>query len=286
MQTPGKIEENPVMHSGIKIQTLSLWILSILLSSVISWNLGQMKSDEIHAGPKTSEVKSDLAANAHPDSASENTSNGSGRPPKKPSSIPILDQLETIADTKPELIRKFYITLFDGDLNPNFDSWKLLDIDEEAAASLAGDLKSLFNEIRKDELGSFSIVSQTDDEIRISIPKMNPDAAALRVTQIQNSFSRLLGPEMTQGMTDVFLNNNLSISGGLLGRDRVVTISTASEDAMENLGRKYEIRTQVLYEGTDLSKSLENIDNHSQDCGVELVEDIPERWSHFFGESD
>jgi hypothetical protein len=286
MQTPGKIEETPAMHSGIKVQTLSLWILSILLSSVISWNMGKMRSEEIHATSKNPEVESDLGANAHPESPSKNASNGSGRLSEKPNSIPILDQLETIAYTKPELMRKFHITLFDEDLNPNFDNWKLLDIDEEAAASLAGDLKALFHDIRKDELGNFSIISQTDDEIRISIPKMNPDAAALRVTQIQNSFSRMLGPEMTQGMTDVFLNNNLSISGGLLGRERIVTISTASENAVENLGRKYEIRTQVLYEGTNLSNALDNIDNYSQDCGVELVEDIPERWSHLFGKSD
>ena len=258
----------------------------MVASSFLFWNLGRLSPYGFNSVHGNQELGDRFDHVTHPADFQQGQKDNRSRPNGGSGQVLIAQQLEEIASTSPELIKKLYVNLFDENLDANQEDWRLLGIDEETANSVAGELKDIFNEIKQHEVSNFSVIKQSDKSIQISIPKLPPEEAARRVGQIQQMFGRLFGPKMTVGLTDLFLSRNLSISGGMVGRHRVVTISVASDDAVNNLGRKYEIRTQVLYAGVDPARALENIDNHSEDSGIALVESVPDRWAHFFGQSD
>jgi hypothetical protein len=203
-----------------------------------------------------------------------------------PKRIEVMNQLGSIAQASPGLIRRLNLPLFDNNLVPYSSDWELLGTNKETVDVLSNDLKGIFDGIKKSERDSFSVIEQSDSRIQISIPKLKPEEAARKVSQIEDSFSKVFGTELSKLMAQSFIDSHLAILGGVDGRDRVVTITTTTADVLARINRKYEIRTQVLHEGTKLSDAKGNIDNYSQDNGIELVETIPESWSHLFGNSD
>lgn len=204
----------------------------------------------------------------------------------KPSQVEVADQLEDIAKASPRLIERFNLAMFDNNLNPNLKDWELLGLNKEDAEVVSNDLKSIFQKIKDKEVNSFSIIDQTENRVQISIPKFGNEDAAKHLAQIENSYAKVFGPELSKQMTRLFVDTHSAIAGGINGRDRVITITTASADVISKTNRKYEIRTQTLFEGTKLSDALGNLANYSQDEGIELVEAVPDSWAHLFGNSD
>lgn len=271
--------------TDIRIKIWAGGILLVILSSLISWNVGKAT----HSFGEDPE-RSSRSAGAGSSSGGENDINGhqkTARPAQgKPPQVEVVDQLETMAGHNPGLVARLNIRLFDNNLDLNPDDWKLLGIDKEVATVVSDDLKGIFKGIKEKETTNFSIIEQSDSQIQVSLPKLEPEEAASRVAQMQGSFAKVFGPELSKQMTQMFIDSHPAIAAGLAGKDRVVTITTASENAIHSLNRKYEIRTQVLYPGTKLSDAVKNLDNYSQDSGIELVESIPENWAHLFGKSD
>lgn len=193
-------------------------------------------------------------------------------------------QLGMLAATNPELVSRLHLRLFDANLDPNLADWELLGLGKEDALLLAGDLQKVFAEIRIQEAGNFEVVGQSDTEVRIALPKMSADVAERLRAEIGLSFSKVFDSGLAENFSRSFIERNPTITGGLMNRDRVVTIRRTSEDVMTRLQRRYEIRTQVLYEGTAVKDAAGNLENHSQDNGIELVETIPSHWLHLIAE--
>lgn len=211
----------------------------------------------------------------------------SSRPvPTESGKIKVVDQLEDIAKVSPGLIERLSLSMFDNNLNPYHEDWELLGLSKDDAELVTADLRSIFQKIRDREAASFRIIDQTENRVQISIPKFSDEDAANHRAQIEISYSKVFGPELSKQMTRLFIDHHAAIVGGINGRERVITITTAPVDTISKLNRKYEIRTQTLFEGINLSDALGKLDNFTQDHGIELVEDVPESWAHLFGNSE
>jgi hypothetical protein len=269
----------------MKIKLWASAILLLILTCAVVWLSGFPKIPANGSSNRTS-----------PRNPGETTSGGdghSGLPKKSPRSNPaksnqieVVDQLENLAKASPELIDRLTLPMFDNNLSPYLEDWELLGLGKEEAELVSAHLRSIFQKIRDREAGSFKIIDQTEHRVQISIPKFGDGDAANYRARIESSYAKVFGPELSKQMTRLFLDHHASIAGGINGRERVITITTASADAISKLNRKYEIRTQTLFEGTKVSDALGNLDNYTQDNGIELVENVPESWAHLFGNSD
>lgn len=269
----------------MKSKFCGVGIVLIILISLIVWKLGG--GTALLTG-SSKEAEADIAPKPQPERHESSMGHEKSNPSyqSKPDRIAVMRGLEDIARISPRLIERFSLQLFDDNLNPNTDEWKMLGVDNKAAENLSSDLKSIFEGVRKKEAGSFSILDQSKDQIRIAIPRSSHEDAAAQLEQIGSSFSKVFGDPLSDLMMRQFIEKHLSIAGGIDGRDRIVTITSTSNDVVSRLGRRYEIRTQVLFKGTTLSEALGNLENYSQDNGIELVESVPESWSHLFGGSN
>lgn len=268
-----------------RTKTLGGGLLVVISCSLIFWNLGRetrYPSKDADNYSKTPEARSlQVSENdfSNPKKSLRITES-------KHTLLEVIDQLETMASGNPRLVERLYLRLFDNNLDLNEDDWALIGINRDTAAIVSEDLKSIFKKIKENEAKNFSIVDQSDRQIKVFLPRIKAEEAASLVAQLQSSFAKVLGPELSKTMTGMFIARQPAITAGLDGRDRVVTITTASDNAVTELHRKYEIRTQVLYPGTRLSDAIMDLDNYSQDSVIELVESIPDNWFHIFGKSD
>ncbi len=259
-------------------------LLLVLTCTVVWWS----ESSKAPAG--------DHPNQAPPGNPGEATSSGddvSGLPnksprpdPMQPGKVEVVDQLENLATVSPGLIGRMNLAMFDNNLSPNPSDWELLGLGKEVAEAVSNHLRGVFQQIREKEASSFSVVEQTENRVRISIPKFNAEDTAKHVSRIEESYAKVFGPELSRQLTRLFIDSHPAIAGGINGRDRVITVTTASAEAITKLNRKYEIKTQTLFEGTKLADALGKLDDYSQNQGIELVEEIPESWAHLFGNSD
>jgi hypothetical protein len=198
----------------------------------------------------------------------------------------LINQLENFWDSNPELFIRLNMSLFDVNLNPNENDWKLLGLTKEDADSLSKEFKKIFAEIRNREINNFNIISQSDNKIQILLPNLSKTDSVKYLNQLENASSSVFGKRLANPMMQMFLNTHNALVGGIRGRDRIVTITSVTNDVAEKTKRKYEIRTQVMYEGAKSSDSLKDIESYSEDSGIELVEKIPDSWMHLFGNSE
>jgi len=117
-----------------------------------------------------------------------------------------------------------------------------------------------------------------------SLPPLDPKRADLLSNEVTLSFSAIFSDRLAKEAANNFIKNNLTSTGAIDNRARIVTIVPVSEN-LAKLGKKYEILTNVLYPNTDVSKALED-GSGSFLNSTELVSELPKHWEHLFLEEE
>ena len=198
-----------------------------------------------------------------------------------------IHELEIIARTNPELIGYLHVPLFNSELDPDEENWKLLGADKSKITEVADELKGIFKEIRQQELDTASVISRSDGVVQIGLPMLPPEEASRRIEQMEHAYSGIFGPAFSKYIAADFLKSYPFLHGSLAGKNRIVSIRTLSAEAQAATGNKYEITDYALIEGNKITDdAIENPGKYSNWRDPKQVKDIPEEWSQVIGKPD
>jgi len=158
---------------------------------------------------------------------------------------------------KPNMLSKMNLRFFDSSVNIIAEDWDLFEVEEEKIELVQSRLLNALEKVKDHDLKEFQIVEDSADNVKLTLPPLDPKRADLLSNEVTLSFSAIFSDRLAKEAANNFIKNNLTSTGAIDNRARIVTIVPVSEN-LAKLGKKYEILTNVLYPNTDVSKALED----------------------------
>lgn len=193
-----------------------------------------------------------------------------------------IELLEKLAVTNPGIIEKLNLSLFDSELNPQMENWKILGLDKEEATRIGDRIKHVMETVRKQELEKHSVLQQSDNSVRLALPALDKKASEQRIEDIESSFSGSLDPALSKVLAKKYIDSNPATCGGITGRNRIVTVSMTSEETFKKTGRQFVMDIRTIYEGAAIKDASENLDSYTASKAEILLPSVPAGWSHLF----
>ena len=191
-----------------------------------------------------------------------------------------IHDLEVLARTNPEIIKRLNIYLLDNNLDPSLSDWKLLGLDSNSANLLSEKIKEIFNSMNEHESNSLEVLNQSEERLILSIKGLDSKKAEEKIQEIQAAFSQVFPSTLSEGLAHSFIGQRPGITAGLMGRDRIISIETTSDETLNKTGRNFKIHTYTLYKGADPSEAASDPKKYSDDNGILYTKDIPPRFRH------
>lgn len=189
-----------------------------------------------------------------------------------------IGHFEALAEISPGLIQRLNLNfaLLDSSMDANVDNWEMLGIDRETATGIADGIKATLAKHNKEEARSAQKLEYSDSVAKFYLPRLDPATARPFVEEIEGKFSTVFGKALSQELTKSLLERSPN-TAGLVGKDRVITVTLTSDEVLEKTQRSYEVRWQVMLENNiPLSERLENIDRMSSYDGRTIFEETPD----------
>lgn len=206
--------------------------------------------------------------------------------PKKQNKV--INKLNALAEESPELMHRLNLgsALLDADLDPNQSTWDMLGFDKEDSEIVSSNVKKTLKSLGKYEAQTFKIIEKTNILTKIYIPKLEPSLASKYISEIKASFSDFFGEELSEQVTKSFIERSPN-TAGLLGRDRVISITLTSDDMLSETKRGYQVRFQVINENNlTFPDNIKDLDKNTSYDGTTIFEQTPDYLSDFIGKTN
>lgn len=249
----------------------------------VGFSLGSWRSDSSSASmPDSGDVSVADTYRAKLERKLENIASSESvtREVKEDTEANMLAALDELSRSSPSLVRRLDIHLFNHDFEVIPDDWALLGLPLEKADVLRSRLLDVFGKVSEAEGRSIVELSKSDGDVVLWSPPLSDDARAKYVGKIRDSFEDVFPKDLAEVLSGNYLDGNLTTTGALVGRGRILKIVPATQEEFEKTGIQYHINTQVLREGVNAEDGLANPAGNVYLNGDWPVFEIPPSWRH------
>ncbi|WP_367871805.1 hypothetical protein [Luteolibacter sp. Populi] len=257
---------------------VSSFFIGLLVGVLLAW--GGAKPGGDRSQPSAEAGGRTAGGGAAGDSIGESATKPGERAPKTDKKVDVLLALDGLARQNPALIRKLDLRLFDYDFEMLPADWEALGLPETKAEELKSALLQVFDRVHELESKSFKVTSAPGEDLVLEVPALSADASAAIVAQIKETFGEVLPAELAAVLAETYVKSNLSTTGSLVGRGRIMKIVPASAEDFKQFGFKYNLHTQVLREKTGFDEAKTNPAGSVYLTSDWPVDDIPVSWRH------